>query len=296
MDELTVGKALLKQMTADKDTLYVIYPLSNHIGDLLVDGGLCHALLKKKRKKACVLIAPEKFSKIDLNFVGVKEVQYIPKTLMELIRRYIYATREYEADNYVFGHFHMKANREDWKAGVEVNRNLPFMHRFKENVFGLPLDTEIIPPIIQKLTDAQKQRLHETYTLDKARTIILAPYANALQNLEPSFWDKLVEKLIDKNKDYVIYTNTAPNEKPIAGTTPIVTTFAELAYVAENINCFIGLRSGIFDFLVLVSPNARLLYTNDARHFSLKSNYNHINSVEFSNEDSSIDKIVEAVI
>ena len=280
MDMLTVIQQFFRYMTRDKDTLYVICPFN--IGDFLINGGLCHALLKRKRKKTCVLIEKERFADSGLNFVGVKEVQYIPQTLMDIIRQYIYATREYETDNYVYGHFQMIKNFEDWNTGLIRNENLPFVSDYKETVFKLPLDTELIPPIINTPTDFQKQRLHESYVLDKGRTIILTPYANSTANLEESFWARLVSELKQKNKDYVIYTNVAsPRAKVITGTTPIVTTFTELFYLAEKVNCFIGLRSGILDLLAFT--NARLLYVNNSINWKadLNINFNHTNSRAF---------------
>ena len=274
---LAIAQQLLRYITKDKDTLYVFCPFS--IGDFLVVGGLCHALLKKKRKKACVLILADRFENSGaINFVGVKETYYIPLLLMELIKEYIYNTGEYETDNYIYGHFHRNQNGH----GIAWNENLFFVNRYKENVFGLPLDTEFLLPIIDPLTDYQKQRLHETYVLDKEHTIIFAPYANSTANLEESFWEKLVAKIAKKNKDYIFYTNVAtPHEKVIPGTAPIMTTFSELIYIAEKVNCFIGLRSGLFDLLAFT--NARLCVVNPfiMWFYDLHLNYNHTNSKAF---------------
>ena len=193
---------------------------------------------------------------------------------MDLIQQYIYATREYETDNYIYGHFHLRQGHYVW------NNDLSFINRYKENVFGLPLETELIPPLIESPTDYQKQRLHSDYVLDKKRTIVLAPYANSMKNLEEAFWEKLASELIGKG--YVLYTNVASSrEKVISGTTPMTTTFNELIYLAEKVNCFIGLRSGIFDLLAFT--NARLLYiiNNTHWHDDLKLNYNHLNSRAF---------------
>ena len=272
MDMLELIRQILRNMTLDKHTLYVLSPAS--IGDFLICGGLCHALLRKKHKQTCVLIVTEKYANSGLNFVGVKEVRYIPRMLMELIQKYIMATREFETENFIYGHFH-------WGDNPAWNKKLPFINRYKENVFGLPLDTEFIPPLVDELQDYQKQRLHANYTLDKARTVILAPYANSLANLDGVFWNTLASELIGKG--YVLYINVAnSSEKVLPGTAPIVTTFPELLYIAEKVNCFIGLRSGIFDLLALT--NAKLLYViNQIEHwhYDLNLNYNHANSRAF---------------
>lgn len=278
---LAVARDFLRYTMSDKDTLYVFLPFS--IGDFLIVGGLCHALLKKKRKKACVMILNNRFENSgSINFVGVKEIRYMSRLLIDFIRIYIYATREYETDNFIYGHFHMRQHFENWNGGLMWNENLSLVNRYKENVFGLPLDTELLPPIIDPPTDYQKQRLHNNYILDKERTIILAPYATSIANLEEAFWAVLVSELTRKNKNYVIYTNVAaPHEKVIPGTAPIITTFPELFYLAEKVKCFIGLRSGIFDFLAFT--NARLLYVNSSINWleNLDVNLNHTNSKAF---------------
>ena len=275
---LRVGQQLFQYITRDKNILYVFCNAS--IGDFLIVGGLCHALLKKKRKQTCSLILNERYIKnADLiNFVGVTEIIYFPPLLDSLIDGYVHATRQYETDNYIHGYFKKDQN------GLIQNENLSFVDRYKENVFGLPLDTEVLPPLITPLSDYQKQRLHEAYVLDKERTIILAPHSLTAAIFEEAFWLKLISELKQKNKDYIFYTNVAyPHEKVISGTAPIVTTFPELIYLAEKVNCFIGLRSGIFDLLAFT--NAKLLYINrdikDWWFFDLKLNFNHSNSRPF---------------
>ena len=200
--------------------------------------------------------------------------------------QYAFINSEYETDNYIYGHFHLR------RDGSHIwDDKLSFLNRYKENVFGLPLETELIPPLIEPPTDYQKQRLHSDYVLDKKRTIILAPHANTHANLEKTFWERLASELIGKG--YVLYTNVAsPREKVIAGTAPMTTTFNELIYLAETVNCFIGLRSGIFDLLAFT--NARLLYIGGSKFYNLNWNFNHTNSVEF-NRGTSVEDIINAV-
>ncbi len=280
MGALEIPQALLRYITRDKNTLYVICPFNT--GDVLINGGFCHALLKKKRKRSCVMIVRDRFATCGINFVGVSEVQCIPQILMNIICHYIYETGEYEADNYIYGHFQV-GTFVDGKRDFIWNDALKFTDRYRVNVFHLPLDTELLPPLIDTITDAQKQRLHETYTLDKKRTIIFAPYSSSTDSLQETFWAELVAELARK-KDYVFYTNVAtPAEKVIPGTAPMTTTFPELTYLAENVNCFIGLRSGLFDLLAFT--NARLLYVNknisEWWHYDLNLNFNHANGRAF---------------
>lgn len=280
MDWFERAHTLLQDLTADKNILYVF--CVNHIGDILITGGLCHALLKKKHKQSCVLFLFDRFANCNLNFVDVAEIRDISSEHMNMLRRYCVMSGEYEGDNYIYAYWH-KVKNENEQFRVIVDSSLCFLDRMKKNIFDLPLDTELLPPIIPSLRNEQKQRLHETYTLDKKRTVIFAPYVNATKNLDETIWIRLVEELKQKSNDYVFYTNVAaPKEKVIFGTEPIVTTFPELLYIAEKVNCFIGLRSGLFDLLILT--NARLLYINKTSgwwYYDLNINYNHTNSRGF---------------
>ena len=71
--DFSIVQQFFRYMMRDKDILYVLCPFG--IGDFLVAGGLCYALLKKKRKKACVLIEHGKYENSgSINFVGVMEI------------------------------------------------------------------------------------------------------------------------------------------------------------------------------------------------------------------------------
>lgn len=272
MDSMEFARQLIRHMTANKNTLYVFCPYN--LGDFLINGGLCHALLKKKRKQSCILIVRDRFANCGLNFVGVAEVRYIPQLLMDFIREYICATCEYETDNYIYGHFH-EGQVDGWDG------NESFINNYRKSVFGLPLETELIPPLMEPPSIYQKQRLHDKYFLNKKHTIILAPYANSISNLDETFWARLATELI--GKDYVLYTNVSnPREKVIQGTAPMTTTFSEVIYLAEKVNCFIGMRSGLFDLLAFT--NARLLYVltgMELWYYDLKFDYSHLNGRAF---------------
>ena len=274
------ARKLLQNLTKNENTLYIF--CINHIGDFLITGGLCHALLKKKRKQSCVLITHERFANCGINFVGVSEIRSIPLEQLNLLMRYVIAIGEYEADNYIYMRSFRRLKGKDGKFHSVMDRSQFFLGRYKKTS-GLSLDTELLLPIITPITEDQKQRLHETYVLDKKRTIILIPYSQVNIQLEETFWTNLISELVRKNGEYVFYTNvTNPDEKVIPGTAPIVTTLLEAMYVAENVNCFIGMRSGLFDLLALT--NVRILYINkDSNwwHFNLNLNFNHTNSRGF---------------
>ena len=281
MDWLESAYALLQDLTRDKNVLHVF--CVNHIGDFLLTGGLCHALLKKKGKQSCILICGDRFKNYDLSFVDVTEIRGLSQKDLDILLKYCTETGEYEGENYIYSAPFGKIKGRDGQYRYRYNREFSFLNRIRVTALNLPVDTKLLPPIIAPVIDEQKQRLHETYILDKKRTIILIPYATVMKRLDETFWTGMVAELKRKNSKYVFYTNVAtPDEKVIPGTEPIVTTFPELMYIAEKVNCFIGLRCGPFDLLALT--NAKLLCI--PRHtnwwiYNLNINYNHTNGRAF---------------
>ena len=276
MDNITASnigeaKQILDSLMDNPKLLYVICPYN--IGDFLVNGGLCYALQIKKRKTSCALIVCDKFKNSQIDFVGVSQIIYIPSKTMEMIKDYIKETSLYETDNYIYGHFHIRNDDYDW------NDSLHFFDRYRENVFGLPLGTEILPPLIENISMEQQQKLHAMYQLSK-RTVIMTPYANSsTQIFSDDIWFGLVNKL--KALGYIVYTNVAGKELPIKGTKPIRLTFPELIYVAGKVRCFIGRRSGIFDLLCFSDAELLCILYVNYWHDDLRKNFPNKKSYAF---------------
>lgn len=254
----------LDEMMPEKDILYVICPYN--IGDFLINGGLCYALQILKRKKTCVLIVCDKFKNSGLGFVGVMQIVYIPQEVMDEIRNYIIRTGQYDTDRYVYGHFHVESGCFLW------DKELCFFDRYRKNVFGLPLETEILAPIISGLLEEEGSRLHTRYKIDSS-TIVLAPYANSgPQIFSDTVWAVIAERL--KELGYTVYTNVAgEKELPVAGTLPLRLDFTELAWVAGQVKCFIGRRSGIMDFLSFCGAEILCILYPEVWHDDLRLNF-----------------------
>ncbi len=266
------AKHLMDSLMDNPKLLYVICPFN--IGDFLVNGGLCYALQIKKRKTSCALIVCDKFKISNIDFVGVAQILYISQENMDVIREYILFSSVYETERYIYGHFHVQNNQFDW------NSELSFFDRYRENVFGLPLETEILPPLIKDISLEHKQKLHALYQISN-RTIILTPYANSGPQLfSDDVWVEITKRL--RQQGYIVYTNVAGfKELPVQGTKPIRLTFSELYYVADKVKCFIGRRSGILDFLSFSDADILCVLYPDHWHDDLRSNFPDKKSYSF---------------
>ena len=265
-------KQLMDSIMTEQNVLYVICP--DHVGDFLINGCFCHALQKMKRKKSCVLIACDKLRTLNIDFVGVSDIIYVPQKFLDLMKCYTIMTSSYETDKYFHGHF-----REDENHRLLWNRTLCFLDRFRQNVFSLPLGEPLVPPIIHDIDEKERHELHKRYQIDK-KTIILMPHAYTIREiLHEDIWIRLHTEL--QRRGYQVYTNVAGNELPIKGTLPLHASLPELFYIAGKIHCFIALRSGVLDFLTFSKAKILCILVPEAWYYDLSLNYPDCNSKSY---------------
>lgn len=87
----------------------------------------------------------------------------------------------------------------------------------------------------------------ENKGLVKGKTIIVAPYANSVQELPIQFWEELVKRLI--NMGYYVFTNVSGNQKAIKGSNGLKIPLNQLGNYLEFAGYFVSLRSGLCDIV-----------------------------------------------
>ena len=263
-------KNFLDEITANQNWLYMFIPCS--IGDFLIASGLSYAVQARKNKSATVLIAQERMKNLAVTYENVAGTIFLPMDLLKATDTLIRGTETYERDNFIYGNFHM----DDLRAYDNI---LTAVDKYKRYVLDLPIDTPLAYPIVKSLDDENISNLRAKYILDKQRTIILLPYAKTLNNLDQNFWVTLVK--IFQSRNYVVYTNIAGDEKPVEGTLPITTNFPELYYITDKVKCFIGLRSGVFDFLAMTDAKIFNIQKFPAWDWDIKFNYPNCDAQTF---------------
>ena len=234
----------LRIISKDRDRLYFICT-KKAIGDYLMAGGFSEAVQKRKNKKSTVLVINHTRRCEGLFFPNISETIGCDADIMGGLEDYFQDTKNYEGDNYIYANFHKTdEDKPIW------DRNLSILERFKKNALNLPMDTPFNYPIVDEISDENIAALHKKYILDKNRTIILVPHANTFRNtLGKDFWVNMAKRL--KEKNYIVYSNVAGDEEPVEGIEPFNANFPELYYITDKVKYFIGLRSGIFDFLAM---------------------------------------------
>ena len=191
---------------------------------------------------------------LHVTYKNFAQILYVPEETMNAVQNYFYLTADYEAENYIYGHFARAAS-----GGYIWDENLHLIDRYKKNIFSVPLDTQYVTPIVEKISPAEEAELARRYTIDKNKTVIISPYVHSTKQIPMAFWENLALQL--KIRGCIVYTNVDGfSENPVAGTEPITTSFPQLYFISDKIKCFLGSRNGVFDFLAMTP--AKLLNIN----------------------------------
>ena len=263
----------LQNIMKEKDTLYILCPY--HIGDLIVNGCLAHATAIRKGKSRVQIIALERLNSLGLVFRDVERILYTTQESMNTLIYYTYATKRYEADNFIYGHFKMSEDHH-----FIMDKDLNFIENYKRHVFSLPLDAPFVSPAIIKPSEEEIAKLSTDFIIDKDRTILLSPYNNSNPNLKDELWEEIAKRLTEKG--FIVYTNVAPKgEEPIAGTRPFQASFTALFFLAEKMRAVVGYRSGLFDYLAFTKANLLCIGKFPSWSYNLKLLFPNSNSQMF---------------
>lgn len=81
--------------------------------------------------------------------------------------------------------------------------------------------------------------------LVKGKSVILAPYANTLEELPFQFWELLTKRLLEMN--FCVFTNVAGKQKPIKGSLGLEIPLNQIGNYLEFAGYFVSLRNGLCD-------------------------------------------------
>ena len=246
----------------------------------MIAATLAYAIKKPNDKKYINIVALDYMKTLsEANFEGVNDMIFISKAQMTEVTNYIHTSGIYRTENYMWGYY--KKEKKDEIERYIVKGSFNFMERIKNNMLELPTNTELKYPIFKLPSQDTINELNESVLKDAQKTIIFTPYTHSrLYPVYENFWIDLTAKLKDMN--FKLYTNIAnDNEVPLKNTLPLKTTFPELFYLTDKVNCFIGARSGIQDFLAFSKAKILCIRGLEGWHFNLKLMFPKSNSKTF---------------
>ena len=137
------------------------------------------------------------------------------------------------------------------------------MNFIKTGIYALDADAQFIEPKPVEISGERKQHLLKQYNLNERNIVILNPYANTiLGEVQNTFWTRLAEKLIKEG--YKVYTDCGAGDKtPIQGTEAMVASLTELAFICKYIDGYIGLRSGLLDYVLFSKCKVIAIYPGE---------------------------------
>jgi len=250
------GTAILKRMKEEYgyDTMIFIFPWQA-IGDIYMAAGYLKAYIEKFNIKKYLITVVGKIGKQIAMQCGFTEVIVLTREKSyELSRIVIFLGLK--ATNTMIVHHCLIHTNLTWKLGNY--KGITFDDHFRHSIYGLDDKVKITePPKSGKIDYIEKVFAVNGFTPGK--TVILSPYANTITNPSEEFWINLVEKLNELG--YTVCTNSSGKSEPaINGTKPILFGFNIIVEAIEFAGMFIGLRSGLCDYIASANAKKIIIY------------------------------------
>lgn len=139
-------------------------------------------------------------------------------------------------------------------------RFVAFTDVYRDVVYGLSDRAE--PQSPRRLRPAGRRPLPDG--LAQGRTVLLAPYANSVMPVAPSFWEDTADRCASQG--YAVATVVHGDEDAVPGTVGLEVEIADLLDVVEHAGTFIALRSGLCD--IVHSARARKVHVSPDAYYS----------------------------
>ena len=222
-----------------------------HIGDM-VYALLPLATLKAKTHREYTIIGNIKYKSLYMSFPAVKN-------LILLSERHILWFCSRNLDKYTRNVVIRKIeNKKFYSNDFEFYQNkYPFMPQetlisyTQRVIYDVHMEEYPLPNLKSCLNNINVPN----------RFILISPYAKSVSPMPIKYFELLIHKL--KVFGYVVYTNCGDGEEAVKGTIPLRCSIAELCGLAKGKDMiFIGLRSGICDFLALTGIKMYIFYNH----------------------------------
>lgn len=282
MEKLKKGTEVLQRLKTiyGEDVQVFIFPWQA-IGDIYMAARYLRAYIAKKEKEQglevgglnYIITVMGKVRKRVAGTCGYDRIEVLTgEESRNLCRAVVFLGYE-ETKAQILQHRFVYTNKI-WKLGNYKNIN--FDDHFRYSIYGLEEDCEVVTPkecidIRQGKKNAdwrddpqmveQLEEIFREHFLEEGNTVILSPYANTVTNPSKEFWQDLVAQL--KEQGFIVCTNSCGSTEPaIPGTMPVFIPFDITIPAIEKAGYFIGLRSGLCDFVAAADAKKIIIYPN----------------------------------
>lgn len=259
MEEGTRVLRLLKERYGE-DVELCIFPWQA-IGDIYMAARYLRAYLKKEEEETghavnYIITVMGNLRKKVAESCGYDRIHVLTKDESYALCRTVTFLGNKECNARILQHRFIYTNRI-WHLGNY--KGVTFDDHFRYSIFGLSGNCEVVTPS-QNMDDAYLEDFFREHHLVKGKTVLIAPYANTIANPSREFWEKLAEEL--KKRGYTVCTNSSGDESEpaIRGTQAVLFPFDITLRAIEYGGCFIGLRSGLCDYVASAKGKKIILY------------------------------------
>lgn len=283
-EKLQEGAAVYDRLKQSGEVL-AVFPIPS-LGDIFV-AGLCYREFEKKLEPRRIrfVIASQGTYKVT-QLYEIETITVISKKEIDALVKYIfYCVTENEAVVCSWGRIFWRMAR--YKKIMFPNYNAKYF-------FKLGNKYQMNFPSIWD------EKLREEELLDRGifenKTVVLAPYANTIEELPIQFWEILAHKLSDMK--YHVLTNTTGGQKPVRGTREIDIPLHQIGNYLDFAGYFISLRSGLCDVAGRSRCKQIIIFRDKAEieFFDLHAENVSKNAVQFLYDDKDLFKNIEMVI
>lgn len=249
------GEEIYRELMDDMDKSRLFICPYKGIGDIYFIGAYFNEYCKKENVSDYVFVVVGNVCRRVAEMFAVQNVKVLSQDDMDALVKYIGFVGAEKTNAMILNH---NALHYNILTPLEVAFRIYWGEVFLNGVFEFENDVKASMPIKKVDEDIE--------VIDKGKTVILAPYANTVGNIEQSIWEKLTEKLIEMG--YTVFTNSIGESEPVIKGSKVLNFPLETAIdVVEKAGIFIGLRSGLCDIIASANANKIILYPDKASEF-----------------------------
>ena len=254
-DKYLVGEEIYNVLKDKRPENTDIIICSAQLGDTVWLAAYAEAY---KAKNNCRLMYVTKTSQVSIinKYPAVDAVFDITPAEMEALELYIVRNELWNQNHIVLGNHRefILVNKESYALSLYLE-DFPDICVERKAILGLGADIE--PSKMQKNKPFDEKKKEEY-----SNAVVLMPSANTFKGIDIDFWQRLA-KHISEDLHKKVYTNYngLKTEVMIPGTSPLASSLDELQELSQYIDLFIGLRSGICDYLTACNANLAIIYS-----------------------------------
>lgn len=252
------GEAIYERLHSDKEETLILCPYKG-IGDIYFIGAYLYEYCRQNNINNYKLAVVGGACKRVAEMFGIENITIVSQREMDRIIKYI---------SFVgIGAFNVKILNHNYShcnilSPFEVSGRISWGKMFLYGVMEFDSDASVraLKP------DKRKLNVTEYNGLVKGKTVIFAPYANTVSNVDVNIWEELALKL--KASGYEVLTNSIGETEPVIdGTIGISAPLENMAEIVEYAGIFIGIRSGICDLVAGTRAKKIILYPDRSSEF-----------------------------